>query len=74
MKKIVRLTENDLRRIVKRVMNEGAEGEHVIMSMDNFLKDYKGQKGSWRITDDGYVSIDVQDPNNPKRIESIHVR
>jgi|688.fasta_scaffold14935_25 hypothetical protein len=40
MKKVVKLTESDLNRIVKRVMNEGR-----VMSID-YVPD-EGWKGTW---------------------------
>ena len=38
MKKIIRLTESDLRRIVNRVLTEGSVETYVVMDGDNLTK------------------------------------
>ena len=64
--KVINLTESDLQRIVKRVMNEGGETEGgTPWTLDEFVKNFKGGKGTWYILD-GVLKMDVTDQNNPK--------
>lgn len=62
MKKFVRLTENDLIRIVKRVINEQPTDENKpLCSQDNFKKVRALIKSGYNFT----ISVD---PNNRKYI------
>lgn len=55
MKKVVKLTESDLNRIVKRVMNEGS----VVVG---YLKDMpeEGLKGTWSVKNGTLTLHDAQ--------------
>jgi hypothetical protein len=46
MKKIVKLTESDLNRIVKRVMNEGVTTS-IVVNADQDFPHMMNQKGTW---------------------------
>jgi len=50
MKRIVRLTERDLTRIVKHIVNEGVEFSSIIKTESN-LNRWNGQTGTWSAKD-----------------------
>jgi hypothetical protein len=49
MKKIVKLTENDLMKIVKRVINEEEDGVMDGGTPEKFVKQTTATKGTWHI-------------------------
>ena len=53
MKKVVRLTERDLNRIVKRIINEDRER----YTLDD-LTAMEGKKGTWRVENGGLILDD----------------
>ena len=62
MKKVVKLTESDLIRIVKRTIKEGAEAENTgWMSVDDFIKKYKGRNGTWSVNSDDHVTLFIEE-------------
>lgn len=56
MKKIVKLTENDLMKIVKRVINEDqAEGISVKYKLNDFIQKNPGTQGQFKIEGNTFV-------------------
>ena len=49
MKKIVKLTENDLMKIVKRVIKEEEDGVMDSGTPEKFVKKTTAKKGTWHI-------------------------
>jgi|688.fasta_scaffold884565_2 hypothetical protein len=49
MKKTVRLTESDLTRIVKRIMNEGVVMTVQINNIQDIVTNYPNESGTWRV-------------------------
>jgi hypothetical protein len=61
MGKIVRLTESDLVRIVKRVINEGASGPYTVGGKKYTLQQYQGEGKQIGYNDESMGTI-VTDP------------
>ena len=57
MKKIVRLTERDLTKLVKRVMNEGVINQ---LTPEELSRKYPNAKGTFTI-EDGRFEVDMED-------------
>ena len=62
-KKIVRLTEADLARLVKRVMNEGVQMGFDITPEDFIKRSKDGQTGSWMVKNGSLYLYHSMDPN-----------
>jgi len=67
MKKIVKLTERDLTRIVRRVMNEGITFIKEY-TPDEFVKYYADSKGSYSIKDGKLILIDPKNTSQENQI------
>jgi hypothetical protein len=71
MKKVIRLTESDLIRLVKRVINEGNVLDTIDPDkIDKDLSEFANQTGSWKVDENG-ESISLSNDNG-ELVISIH--
>lgn len=71
MKKVVRLTEKDLTRLVKKIIKEGEELETVQqtepMTLADFIKANPNINGTW-VTQSGVIYLYDKDRNQSTKI------